>query len=485
MLQYACWISTLCFLLGFELALAQPATHELLVGEWLSEARQDIPLLRQFFQRMPKGGDLHHHFSGSIYAETLLECAIARGFWLDTRTLEVKPPSFRPAGKDRKYWRRLSELQTLGLMEGYHDRLLRKWSVLQYGYDTAKLPPHAHFFSTFPAFLPVVDSCLVEGLLEIKRRATAQRITYVETMFMPVQHSIQPAEIWNRKLLAAPDSNAVMALLEQLWKDLQAHPDYPNAVQQHNHLVRRLHDAYVPDEEAFVIRYQNYVLRTLPPAQVFADLALGFASAQAESLIVGVNIVAPENHPIAMRDYGLHMLFYRFLHRKFPKVKFAMHAGELILGLVKPEDLTHHIEQAVHVAGASRIGHGVGVTWEGLELARFMAQRGIPVEINLSSNCFILGIAPEEHPLSLWRYAGVPLVLCTDDEGVLRSQLSEEYVLLYRHHNFSYPQIKQLAFNALEYSFLEEPALKARLLAKLKDDFTHFELEVLNQWKRH
>jgi adenosine deaminase/adenosine deaminase CECR1 len=29
---------------------------------------------------MPKGGDLHHHFSGSIYAEPILEDAIAEDF---------------------------------------------------------------------------------------------------------------------------------------------------------------------------------------------------------------------------------------------------------------------------------------------------------------------------------------------------------------------------------------------------------------------
>jgi adenosine deaminase/adenosine deaminase CECR1 len=29
---------------------------------------------------MPKGGDLHHHFSGSIYAEPILEDAIVEDF---------------------------------------------------------------------------------------------------------------------------------------------------------------------------------------------------------------------------------------------------------------------------------------------------------------------------------------------------------------------------------------------------------------------
>jgi adenosine deaminase/adenosine deaminase CECR1 len=39
---------------------------------------------------MPKGGDLHHHFSGSIYAEPMIEDAINDDFYLNTTTMEVK-----------------------------------------------------------------------------------------------------------------------------------------------------------------------------------------------------------------------------------------------------------------------------------------------------------------------------------------------------------------------------------------------------------
>jgi adenosine deaminase/adenosine deaminase CECR1 len=34
-----------------------------------------------------KGGDLHHHFSGSIYAEPILEDAIVEDFYLNTTTI--------------------------------------------------------------------------------------------------------------------------------------------------------------------------------------------------------------------------------------------------------------------------------------------------------------------------------------------------------------------------------------------------------------
>lgn len=39
---------------------------------------------------MPKGGDLHHHYSGSIYAEKYIEIAKSANAWVNTTTLEIK-----------------------------------------------------------------------------------------------------------------------------------------------------------------------------------------------------------------------------------------------------------------------------------------------------------------------------------------------------------------------------------------------------------
>jgi adenosine deaminase/adenosine deaminase CECR1 len=53
-----------------------------------------------------------------------------------------------------------------------------------------------------------------------------------------------------------------------------------------------------------------------------------------------------------------------------------MHAGDT-LGLVQPEDLTSHINDAVYTAGANRIGHGVDMAYESksYELLRYMAKK--------------------------------------------------------------------------------------------------------------
>jgi hypothetical protein len=46
-----------------------------------------------------------------------------------------------------------------------------------------------------------------------------------------------------------------------------------------------------------------------------------------------------------MKDYWLHMVMF-YCHTKFPDVKYSMQAN--LLGLVQPEDLTSHINDAVY-----------------------------------------------------------------------------------------------------------------------------------------
>src|SRR5258706_13432263 len=51
----------------------------------------DRAMLRQILQAMPKGGDLHNHLSGSIYAESYLRYAAADGICVDSVKLYITP----------------------------------------------------------------------------------------------------------------------------------------------------------------------------------------------------------------------------------------------------------------------------------------------------------------------------------------------------------------------------------------------------------
>src|SRR5580698_3918347 len=110
-----------------------------------------------------------------------------------------------------------------------------------------------------------------------------------------------------------------------------------------------------------------------------------------------------------------------------------------------------------------------------------MRKQNIPVEVNLSSNEFILKIRGLSHPITLYKQLGVPILICTDDGGVLRTSLTDQYVLLAtRYPQFSYGDIKHIVYNSINYSFIKEPTVRKKLLAKLDRDYIRFEKEVLS-----
>jgi adenosine deaminase/adenosine deaminase CECR1 len=155
-----------------------------------------------------------------------------------------------------------------------------------------------------------------------------------------------------------------------------------------------------------------------------------------------------------------------------------MHAGELTLGLVKPEELTWHIDAAVRTAGASRIGHGVDIPWErnSYDLLKLMSSKPVPVEINLTSNEFILKVKEDAHPINLYREFNVPIVISTDDAGVLRSNLTQQYVLLIsRYKDVSYKEMKKMVYNSIDYSFIKDRETKEKLRKDLDRRFEVFE----------
>jgi adenosine deaminase len=204
------------------------------------------------------------------------------------------------------------------------------------------------------------------------------------------------------------------------------------------------------------VRYVYMVIRSLPPEAAFGQMVYGFELAQADPRVVAVNIVSPEAGYVSRRDYRLHMAMFEFLQRLSPTGHLSLHAGELTRQLVPPEGLRFHIREAIKSGYAQRIGHGVSILYEddAAGLLEVMARRQILVEISLASNDAILGIRGRQHPLRLYRQAGVPVALVTDDEGILRSDLTHEYQRAVEEHGLHYLDLKELARNSLEYSFL-------------------------------
>jgi adenosine deaminase len=88
-----------------------------------------------------------------------------------------------------------------------------------------------------------------------------------------------------------------------------------------------------------------------------------------------------------------------------------------------------------------------------------MAERNVLVEICLTSNDIILGVSGDDHPLPVYMKYGVPVALATDDEGVSRSDMTQEYLRAVETYHLSYADLKRMARQSLEHSFLPGQSL--------------------------
>jgi adenosine deaminase len=209
------------------------------------------------------------------------------------------------------------------------------------------------------------------------------------------------------------------------------------------------------------VHYLYQVLRGLPREKVFAQIVLGFELVQADPRFVGLNLVMPEDWYVPMHDFRLHMQMLDMLHSVYPKVHISLHAGELAMGLVPPEGLRFHIRESIERGHAERIGHGVSVMQEhdAPGLLKEMSQRKVLVEICLTSNAKILGVEGPNHPLPVYMKYGVPVALATDDEGVSRSDITHEYLRAVESYGLSYAELKSMARQSLEHSFVPGESL--------------------------
>jgi len=423
----------------------------------IKKDRVNVAKLNLFFTRMPKGGDLHHHYTGTIYAETYLDWVKDKGWFIDRCTLKILK-----SNRTQKLSCPALSVDELLKDNALYRQLLSQWSVKDYHDHFHDQPaPDTNFFNTFSYFGTVSDQYMNKGLAIIKQRAQKENVSYIETMLSRVGANssdyFAPPEIgkFSQQLRQAKDQKEVNKVLAQISNSLIANQRFSNTVEHFVKMVQRNHQAL--DDENFTMRFQTYAVRVLNPIQVFTDLYSGYLAAEKSPWVVGVNIVAPENNHIALSDYTLHMRMFNYLLNKYPDVHRALHAGELTLGMVRPKNLNFHINQARSIARAQRIGHGVDLPYEehSLELLKDLKENAV-IEINLTSNQFILGVEKNAHPYQIYASYGVPLIISTDDSGVSRNNLSNEFMLLASRYKPDYARIKTYVYNSIKYSFLSD-----------------------------
>ena len=427
----------------------------------LKAARENPLQLRHFLLGMPKGGDLHNHLSGAVYAESWIRAGAEDRLCVDVAKLAFVKPQGPSSGGTEQAGCGEGKVRAEAAFKDQelYDALVDAFSMRGF-VPSPGVTGHDHFFDTFSKFGGTDHRHLGEWIDQVATRAAAQNEQYLELMHTPEfghTATISREIGWREDFGQLRDALLARGL----------HDDVALAktgLDQAEELrMKREHCGQTDAAPAcsVQVRYLCQVLRGFPKEQVFAQTLLCFETAMADPRFVGINLVMPEDGFTAMNDYALHMRMVGFLHGQYPKIHVSLHAGEIAPGLVPYEGLCCHIRLAVEQGQAERIGHGVDVMYENHphELLKEMAAKHVMVEISLTSNDTILGVSGKEHPFLMYRMFGVPVALSTDDEGVSRIDLTHEYVSAVQRYDLHYTDLKRMARTSMEHSFLPGASL--------------------------
>ncbi len=440
--------------------------RELATAQKLESLRNDSSALYQFLKAMPKGADLHNHLSGAVTTERLIEWAIADNLCVDPKTwtagsCKLKPLPIVKANTDK----------------ALYQTLLSQWSMQ--GFQGPLLAAHQHFFDAFGKFSAVLsEERTDDALAEVLATAGKHRQIYIE--LMQGFGASEVAEL-GEKYLPGNTLWTEANLLDKR-KQLIADPLFrstltKNAAGLKTALegARKLLscDKPAPDLGCEVdVRFLVSANRTKERGSVFAQWVYGYELAQATPLVVGVELVSPEEAPNSLRYYDDEMFALDVLHRfnqaeaSRTPVHIALHAGELIPEVLPATPagqahLKYHIRQAIEVGHAERIGHGTNVLEDEkpLELLQKMRENNVLAEICLTSNATLLGKSGSSHPVNAYLENNVPAALATDDEGILRGNITDEFVRAVTVQNLEYPALKKMVRHSVEHSFLPGASL--------------------------
>jgi adenosine deaminase len=435
-------------------ALATAQASEQKTARYFDSIRKQPPLLLAFLREMPKGGDLHNHLDGAIYAEDLIDFAVSDNLCVERSSSRLLAP---PCDSCEKYTNKPAVRCSYDDQVLYN-QMIDAWSMRNW--KPGDESGHDHFFATFDKFGLASHLHAAEAVATGMNRAGRDHLQYVE--FMHTADGLEAARLGAKVGYDSDYAAFRKKLFDAGLKDIAAATSKKLA--DDNARARTELKCGTPEGQPacnVTVRYLYQVLRGLPRESVFAQILLGFELASSDPHFVGLNLVMAEDWYVPIHDFNEHMAMLDYLHGVYPKVHIALHAGELAMGLVEPEALAFHIRSSVEQGHAERIGHGVDVMDENhpISLLKEMAMRNVLVEISLTSNDLILDVSGDDHPLLIYMKYGVPVALSTDDEGVNRSDMTHEYLRAAETYKLSYEDLKRMARQSLEHCFLPGESL--------------------------
>jgi adenosine deaminase len=422
-------------------------SSELSAARMFESMRKSPPQQLAFLLRMPKGGDLHSHLSGSVYAERYIEWGAEKGLCVNQASMVLSEGTCDPKANQ-------VAVSTALTNPVLYRNMVNAWSMRFWQFSGQN--GHDQFFDAFLKFSVGTYGRTGRMLADAVSRAARGRVSYLELMLTPdggLASQIGGTVAWDGnfeemfvKMKSAGITKAVTA--------------GANAIRDAETEMRGILKCGTSEADPgcdVTIRYISQVSRGSGLNVVYAQMITGLQLASdPTSKVVAVNLVQAEDGLAALQNFRLHMQMLKYLKQIYVKAHITLHAGELAPGGVPPDEMTFHIRESVMTANAERIGHGVDIMHEDnpYELLKEMERRKILIEICLSSNDLILGVSKDQHPLATYMQYGVPVALATDDEGVSRSEISREFLKAAEEQGLGYIQLKTMARNSLQYAFL-------------------------------
>src|SRR3982074_144241 len=161
-----CWLAAIC--------AAQSAEEK--TADYLESVRHQPSLLLAFIQQMPKGGDLHVHLSGAIYAESLIDWASENALCVDRSTSKLIQSSC-DSGEPHRY---NPSIRCAYQDHVLYNQLIDAWSMRNWHREEES--GHDHFFGTFEKFGPAMDRHPGDTITEVASRAADDHLQYIEVM---------------------------------------------------------------------------------------------------------------------------------------------------------------------------------------------------------------------------------------------------------------------------------------------------------------
>ena len=156
-------------------------------------------------------------------------------------------------------------------------------------------------------------------------------------------------------------------------------------------------------------------------------------------------------------ELSLPLTEYRdvFLWAKANEVYAHVHAGEV----GEPDQ----VWSALKDLGANRIGHGVQAARDP-RLIEYLREHAVGLDVCLTSNLRTRAWAPlSQHPFPLLYRRGVPVTLNTDDPGLFRTSLTQEYLKASRVFGLTAQDLQRITLQAVRCSFLPHEAKMAHM----------------------